>query len=204
VACALIGGLIVARLVFVGLHQPYYEKNPLEIIALWQGGLSATGGVIGAILGVIAFTRRDRRYLWTILDDLAIPAMILSLSAWIGSWLDGVAYGKQVPLNWIWLMNSDPFKSQIARWPTQMVGLLLSLITFLILYRVSPRLPVGVMGTLAFTGITLTMVVVGFFRADPSMLIIGQRLDVLGPAALVIIGLGLTSYCWFKGRNSRR
>jgi phosphatidylglycerol:prolipoprotein diacylglycerol transferase len=200
---ALIGGLLGARLIFTALHLPYYNKNPNEIIALWQGGLSATGGMIGAILGVITLTWRSRRHLWIILDDIAIPALILTMTAWIGSWLDGVAYGRQVPFEWTWLMNSDPFRGQIARWPTQMVGLLLSLIAFLFLFRVSSQLPQGMISALSGALIALILTIVGVFRADPSMLLMGQRLDVLAPALLTIIGFGVASYRWHKATNLR-
>jgi prolipoprotein diacylglyceryltransferase len=190
---ALIGGLLGARLIFAAMHLPYFKENPNEIFALWHGGLSASGGMIGAILGVVTLTWRRRRYLWIILDEIAIPALILSITSWIGSWLDGVAYGRQVAYEWPFLMNSDPFSGQIARWPTQLVGLLLSLITFLFLFRVSSRLPQGMMGTLT-----------GAFRADPSMLMIGQRLDVLAPMLLTVTGFGVASYRWIKTTDARR
>jgi prolipoprotein diacylglyceryltransferase len=101
-------------------------------------------------------------------------------------------------------MNSDPFSGQIARWPTQLVGLLLSLITFLFLFRVSSRLPQGMMGTLTGALIALILAVVGVFRADPSMLMIGQRLDVLAPMLLTVTGFGVASYRWIKTTDARR
>jgi phosphatidylglycerol:prolipoprotein diacylglycerol transferase len=198
---ALFGGLLVARLVFVGLHPDYYQKHPPEVIAFWQGGLNASGGLVGALLGVTLFTWRDRRHLWSVLDDLALPSLILSLTIWIGSWLDGVAYGKRVPLNWGWLMNADPFGSQIARWPTQLVGVLLSLLAFLALFRAASHLPQGVTACLALSAIALILLIVGFFRADASVLLLGQRLDVLAPAALSIVGLSLTACRWLMGRK---
>jgi prolipoprotein diacylglyceryltransferase len=101
-------------------------------------------------------------------------------------------------------MNSDPFTGQIARWPTQLVGLLLSLITFLFLYRVSSRLPQGMMGALTGALIALILAIVGVFRADPSMMMIGQRLDVLAPALLTVIGFGVASHRWLRAINTRR
>jgi phosphatidylglycerol:prolipoprotein diacylglycerol transferase len=199
--CALFGGLLVARLVFVSLHTDYYQENPTEVIAFWQGGLNASGGLVGALLGVTLFAWRDRQHLWSVLDDLALPSLILSLTSWIGSWLDGVAYGRQVPLTWGWLMNGDPFGSQIARWPTQLVGILLSLLAFLALFRAAPHLPQGVTASLALSAIAVVLLIVGFFRADASVLLLGQRLDVLAPTTLTIVGLSLTAYRWLLGRK---
>ncbi len=196
---ALCGGLLGSRAVFVVLHSSYYQAHPGEIIAIWQGGLSASGGIIGVFLGLGIYTWSDRRHLWRLLDDLAIPAAMLGITGWIGCWLEGVAYGRQVAWQWGWLMNSDPFSDQIARWPTQLLGVLLSLLTFLVLFRFNPRWPVGVKGLLTGSVITGALVVVGLFRADPSMLLMGMRLDIIGPAALALMGLGTTAYRWFEG-----
>lgn len=201
---ALGAGLVGARLVFVAMHRPYYQDYPLEILALWQGGLSAAGGMIGSILGLVTLSWRRLQTFWMTLDDMAFPALLLSIACWVGSWMDGVAYGRQVSTRWAWLMNSDPFRGQIARWPTQMTGLLLSVSAFLILLRVSPRLPAGVTGALTATLIALILAVVGVFRADPSMLILGQRLDVLAPALLAFSAAGASYYRWIKAENSRR
>ena len=201
---ALFVGLVVARLVFVGLHLPYYREHPLETMALWEGGLSAFGGVLGGILGVIAYTGKYIRQIWDLLDDLALPGLIVTILTWIGCWLDGIAYGKQVPLNWLLLKNSDPFNGQIARWPTQLVGALLALITFLALIRIVHDLPRGLTAGFALSAVSLTLLLTGFFRADPSMLIFGQRLDILGAALLTIAGLSLTTYHRLKTDKSRR
>jgi phosphatidylglycerol:prolipoprotein diacylglycerol transferase len=200
---ALIGGLIFARLAFVGLHLPYYRLNPFEILALWEGGLNATGGVLGAVLGVILLTRGSMQQTWRHLDELALPGLILAITTWIGCWFDGVAYGIQVPLQWGWLMNSDPFVGQTARWPTQMIGTLLVVLSFIALLRVNPMLPPGATAGLAVSAIALSMLFVGFFRADPSLLLLGQRLDILGPAALTMVGVFTTALCCFSRSKSR-
>jgi phosphatidylglycerol:prolipoprotein diacylglycerol transferase len=202
-AYALGGGLLGARLLFVALHLPYYQDHYLEIIAFWQGGLSASGGMLGLVLGLLFYTRLFRRNLWLALDIVAIPAMLVAISAWIGSWLDGAAYGIKVTPEWVWLMDSDPFQGEVARWPTQGAGLLMSLSAFLLLYRLQGRVPSGVLGTLTFSIFAFNLVVVGLYRADPSLLLLGVRLDVLGPAALTLLGIVTTILRWQKVTESR-
>jgi phosphatidylglycerol:prolipoprotein diacylglycerol transferase len=200
---ALGGGLLLSRLVFVALHPEYFRDHPAEIFAVWQGGLSAAGGMLGALIGILAYSRTKPGQPWNILDALAVPALILSTTAWIGIWLDGVAYGIQIPAQWTVFMNSDPFQGEVARWPTQIVGAVSSLIALLLLIIINPRWPSGIRAGLTWSTIALILVVVSFFRADPSMLILGLRLDMLGPAALAIIGLGATSYRWIQPSDSR-
>jgi prolipoprotein diacylglyceryltransferase len=159
--------------------------------------------VLGAIMGVIVYGRGRMRPTWELLDELALPGLIVTVTAWIGCWLDGVAYGIQVPQNWGWLMDSDPFIDQIARWPTQMVGALLTLLAFLALLRISPGLARGATAGLMLFAIALTLLLVGLFRADPSMLLFQLRLDILGPAALTLVGIMITIHHSIRGRRSR-
>jgi phosphatidylglycerol:prolipoprotein diacylglycerol transferase len=198
---ALCGGLFGSRIAFVALHIPYYQNNPVDIFAFWQGGLSASGGMLGVLIGLLLYTRGSRRTLWSALDDLSIPALMLSITSWIGCWLDGVAYGRRIDLDWPWLMNSDPFLHQIARFPTQLLGILLSTLTFLEVYRLDSGLPLGVKGLLAGSITALILVIVGLFRADPSMLVTGIRLDVLSPSALAVAGFFMATYRWRSSRT---
>ena len=49
----MVGVIVGGRLGFVLLYQPeYYLTHPLEIFAVWQGGMSAHGGFIGVILAL--------------------------------------------------------------------------------------------------------------------------------------------------------
>lgn len=198
---ALGGGLLCSRLAFVGLHLSYYQDHPMEIIAFWQGGLSASAGMLGTLLGLLLFTWPTRRFFWCILDDLSLPGLIFALTAWVGTWLEGVAYGRPVALDWSWLTRSDPFFGQVARWPTQLLGVLLSLFAFLAFLRLKPGWPQGARGALAWSLIALILALVGFFRADPSMLLLGTRLDVLAPGTLAILGLGITASRWRTPRE---
>jgi phosphatidylglycerol:prolipoprotein diacylglycerol transferase len=203
VLVALIGGLSGARLLFVVLHLSYFQDHPSEIIALWQGGLSASGGILGALLAIWGYTWKDTAYRWRLLDRLAIPALILAITSWVGCWLDGVAYGKPVDLSLGILMNSDPFEAQTARWPTQFAGVLLSLLGFLSLFHFSPRLTEGLTATLAMSAISVTLVVVGLFRGDPGYAIRTIRLDLLGPVVLTALGLTTTMIHSLRVSNSR-
>ncbi len=62
----LIFGLIIgARLGYVIFYNPaHYLSHPLEIFAVWKGGLSFHGGLIGAITGGVIFTKRNRLDFW--------------------------------------------------------------------------------------------------------------------------------------------
>lgn len=53
-----LGAIIGGRLGFVGLYEPaYFALHPGEIIAIWNGGLSSIGGILGAVAVFFLYTR---------------------------------------------------------------------------------------------------------------------------------------------------
>lgn len=55
---AVIGGLLGGRLFYVLLNWPVYAGSPLEIVALWHGGLVWYGGFLGGLLATWLYLRR--------------------------------------------------------------------------------------------------------------------------------------------------
>ena len=54
---AIISGLIGGRLYYVLFNLPYYLQNPLEIPAVWHGGMAIHGGILGGIIGTLIFAK---------------------------------------------------------------------------------------------------------------------------------------------------
>jgi phosphatidylglycerol:prolipoprotein diacylglycerol transferase len=76
-----IAGVVGARLTFVASHWEDVS-SPIDVIAVWEGGLQFSGGFLGAIVFGIPFFRRwDRRTRWVALDGYAYG---LSLGLGIG------------------------------------------------------------------------------------------------------------------------
>lgn len=91
---SVIGGLIGARLWEVlFFNGAYYLQNPGEIIAIWHGGLSIQGGLVGGIAAGIWYLRRLKWKFWET-ADLFAPGMILGQAVGrIACLLNGDAYG---------------------------------------------------------------------------------------------------------------
>ena len=54
-----LGVILGGRLGFCFFYQPeWYLSHPLDIFKVWQGGMSAHGGIIGSILAICAFVCR--------------------------------------------------------------------------------------------------------------------------------------------------
>jgi phosphatidylglycerol:prolipoprotein diacylglycerol transferase len=75
-----IGAIIGSRFWTVFLFDwPYYSQHPGEIIAIWHGGLSIQGGIVGAIAVGIWYVRKHKLSFWE-LADLCAPGLILGQS----------------------------------------------------------------------------------------------------------------------------
>ncbi|MEA1978419.1 MAG: prolipoprotein diacylglyceryl transferase family protein [Chloroflexota bacterium] len=186
----LAAGLFTARLTFILLHSSYYFAHPLEILTLWQGGLSGIGGFAGALVGLGIYTRVKGESFAAYADAIAIPGAIIASSCWLGCWLDGCAYGIPIENQFPLLTGFDMYNSETLRWPTQAAGAIFSLLSIGVLITLKDRLPPGILGMLSFSLIALGVFVVSFFRSDPSLLVVGFRLDTLAALWLALLGIG--------------
>lgn len=75
---AAIGALVGARLAYV-LNHPSDYASPLEVLQVWQGGISLLGGMFGAVLASLPGIRARKLSLWTVMDAAA-PAMALGVA----------------------------------------------------------------------------------------------------------------------------
>ncbi len=183
-------GLFMARMTFILLHSSYYFARPLEILYIWQGGLSGIGGFAGALVGLGIYARLTGESLTAHADALAIPGAIIASSCWLGCWLEGCAYGIPIESQFPLLTGIDMFKSETLRWPTQAAGAISSLLSIGVLITLKDRLPPGILGMLSLSLIATGVFVVSIFRSDPSLLIAGFRLDTLAALGLALLGIG--------------
>lgn len=183
-------GLFTARMTFILLHSNYYFSHPLEILYLWQGGLSGIGGFAGALVGLGIYSKAKGESFAAHADALAIPCAIIAASCWLGCWMDGCAYGIPLERQFPLLTGIDMFDSEILRWPTQASGAIFSLLSVGALVIIKDRLPQGVLGMISLSSIALGIFGVSFFRSDPSLLIAGFRLDTLAALGLALLGIG--------------
>lgn len=89
-------GIIGARIAYVLLHLSLFQGRALQTLYLWDGGLSAGGGVILALVGIFVYARKKRiRYL--VLLDAMTPGLCvaLAISCW-GAFFDQTFYGPAV------------------------------------------------------------------------------------------------------------
>ncbi len=97
---ALVGGVVGARLFFVVHYFDKFRSNPLEVFAIWQGGLELAGGVVAAIIVILFYLRYHKLPIRRYLDVLAAGLMLALVFGRIGCFLNGCCYGKPTELPW--------------------------------------------------------------------------------------------------------
>ncbi|MFD2671015.1 prolipoprotein diacylglyceryl transferase [Marinicrinis sediminis] len=88
--------IIVARLYYVLFEWENYQDAPLEIFAIWQGGIAIHGALIGAIIAAVIYTRMKGYSFWRI-ADICAPSLIAGqmIGRW-GNFMNQEAHGGPV------------------------------------------------------------------------------------------------------------
>src|SRR5205823_667251 len=94
---AAIGAIVGARLAYVANHAGDYHSI-LDVVKVWEGGISLLGGFFGAILLALPEMRKRRLSFWQVMDAAA-PGMALGVIVGrIGDLIVGDHLGKQTSL----------------------------------------------------------------------------------------------------------
>ena len=74
---AAVGSIVGARLAYC-INHPGDFNNPLEIFAVWKGGISLLGGIGGAVLAGVPKMRHDGLSFWKVMD-MAVPCVAMGI-----------------------------------------------------------------------------------------------------------------------------
>ena len=100
---AMFGVMLGGRVGYVLFYRPEMLRDPLSVLRVWEGGMSAHGGMIGLVLFTLYYSRRHRMS-WTNLgDNLCVVAPIGLFFGRCANFINGELYGR--PLNAAWAMQ---------------------------------------------------------------------------------------------------
>lgn len=163
------GTAIGARLGHTLFYEAdYYLRNPLEILAIWKGGLASHGGGIGVIVALYLFSRRYPDFsLWWLFDRIAFPTALAGVFIRFGNLMNSEILGKPTDGSWGFIFERvDP----VPRHPTQLYEafgyFLVFLIGFRIYLRYKEKLPQGLIFGFTFSGLFIIRFILEFFKEN--------------------------------------
>jgi phosphatidylglycerol:prolipoprotein diacylglycerol transferase len=185
-----LGVLAGGRLGFVFFYEPlYFLQHPLDVFAVWKGGMSSHGGLIGVVFGVWLFCRKHRVPVLALADLIVVPAALGLALGRIGNFINLELYGSVTTLPWgiaipgveglrhptqLYAVAKDLAiagicfsalsRSSIAGFPTGMFFISYGVLRFLLEYlRVPSHETVNLAGVVVTRGqlLTIPLVVVG-------------------------------------------
>lgn len=161
---AAVGVFVGGRLGYTLFYNfSYYIQHPLKIPAVWEGGMSFHGGLLGVIVALSLFSWR-RGIPAMVVADLAAGATTIGLGfGRLGNFINGELYGRVTDVPWCMVFPTD---GPECRHPSQLYeaaleGVLLFTVLALI-NRLQP--PPGTVFWSFITGYGLCRMVVEFFR----------------------------------------
>ncbi|NER04463.1 MAG: prolipoprotein diacylglyceryl transferase, partial [Okeania sp. SIO3C4] len=181
-----------------------YQQNPIDMIAIWKGGIAIHGAIIGGAIAALIFGRINKISFWQ-LADLVAPSLILgqAIGRW-GNFFNSEAFGSPTDLPWKLyisperrppeLVNFDYFHPTFlyeSLWNFMVLGLLLFL--FFRDLRGRYRLKVGTLFLVYMAAYSSGRIWIEGLRTDSLML---GPLRIAQFVSLAGILLGLAGLAW--------
>ncbi|HMK43569.1 MAG TPA: prolipoprotein diacylglyceryl transferase [Dissulfurispiraceae bacterium] len=148
----ILGLLFGARLGHVIFYNPsFYLANPFEIIAVWHGGMSFHGGLIGSVLAGYLFCRSTDQDFWTMADMVLATAPIGLGLGRLGNFINGELFGRVTDVPWAMVF---PDGGPYPRHPSQLYEVVLEgIVLFIMLWVAKDRLHKSGLLTALFLGL---------------------------------------------------
>lgn len=194
--CA-VGIILGGRIGYVLFYDlPRFMENPLEIFALWHGGMSFHGGFLGTVLAMVIFARVRKIPTWSLIDVIAPSVTFGLFLGRLANFINGELFGRVTDVPWaIVFPNGGPE----PRHPSQLYEALLEgIVLFVVLRVLTNRLgmlqrPGFVSGAFA-TGYGVARTTAEFFR-EPDIqigyLAGGLTMGMLLSIPMIVAGIAL-------------
>jgi phosphatidylglycerol:prolipoprotein diacylglycerol transferase len=196
ILATLVIGTLSARLVHVSLVQwDYFSVYPEDIPYLWYGGLTWQGAVIGGIAGAWVMCRLRGVPFAPFADGLALVFPIGMVMMWAACRSLGCGYAEsieshQTTPDFFTGFLPNEYGDIALRFELQVIGIWLGLAMFIFAALLTYNNQWS--GTRLWVILALSsvgMALIGFWRADPTHILYGLRLDQWFDLAIFLIGI---------------
>ena len=198
-----IGVILGGRLGYVLFYKfSDYLAHPLDILKVWEGGMSFHGGFLGVLVAMWLFGRRTRRP-WLAVTDFIAPLVPLGLAAGrMGNFINGELVGRVTDVPWAMVF---PQVDGLARHPSQLYQFALeglSLFFILWWFSAKPR-PRGLVSAVFLIGYGAFRFIAEFGREPDDFLgLLTFGMSMGQWLSLPMIAAGLLMAAWAAKRQA--
>ncbi len=203
----MLGVILGGRLGHVLFYQlNYYLQHPLQIFAIWEGGMSFHGGFVGVFIAMVFFARKYRLR-WLTVTDFIVPLVPLGLGTGrIGNFINAELWGRPTDVPWGMVF---PYVDELPRHPSQLYQFAfegLALFILIWLYSAKPR-PVGAVSAIFMIGYGIFRSFAEFYREpeDGFMGVLTWGISMGQWLSLPMILLGASLLIWsYRQTNNQK
>jgi len=200
------GGIIMARIFFVGRNYEYYFSDFnlnsfLQLFYIWDKGLSVWGGITGILLSLFYFCRKTGENALKWLDVMSVSILGAMSIANVGAFLDGRNYGNATNLPWGVQIENSIYAVPIH--PVQIyAAIYCAILTFILMRLFNHKIAKkeGNIAIIAMISYGLFRFLEEFMRGDESNIILGLR-EAQIYALLAALAGGILLYVRFRKKS---
>lgn len=200
------GVVLGGRLGYVLFYKPeYYLQHPLEVFAVWKGGMAFHGGLLGVVVAMALFAHLRKRSFWQV-TDLIAPCVPTGLaSGRVGNFINGELWGRAADPSLPWAMVFPQAQDGVARHPSQVYQFLLEgMLLFVVLWWFGKKeRPLGQVSALFLLGYGAARFVAEYFREPDGFLGLGALGLSRGQWLCVPMLLAGAGLWWWSARRAK-
>ena len=131
--------IVCARIYYVAFSWQDYAANPISVLYIWEGGIAIYGGILGAIAGIVVFSRIKKLDLTAVLDLVSLGFLIGQSAGRWGNFFNREAFGAATEA----FTRMGLYNTRTGAWeyyhPTFLYESVWNLIGFILLHFLSKR-----------------------------------------------------------------
>lgn len=218
-------GILGGRLAYVISHLNDFRTSYIDILYVWQGGISIFGVMAGGIISYLAFwalhfRKKNRGLSLFVLTDIA--AISIPLGQSIGRWANFInqeLFGPPTNLPWSIYIDTEhrpaEYKNSEFFHPAFLYESILNFINFIILMQVFRHISKssekfrngvlrnGVLTSLYLINYGIIRIIVERFRIDTNPVILGLKPADIASLLMILTGFGILIFKYVSSDNKK-
>jgi phosphatidylglycerol:prolipoprotein diacylglycerol transferase len=170
---ATLGILLGGRLAYVLFYQPEIMRHPLDVLKLWEGGMSFHGGALGVSIGIFLLARKNHLSWLRVHDYISCCVPFGLFFGRIANFINGELWGRPTDVAWAVIFPNAP--DALPRHPSQLYeagleGIVLGLILAFAFWKTDARNKPGRLVGLFLFFYGVSRFIIEFFREPDQQL----------------------------------